>query len=156
RVPWWEGAAYAPPLGEAPEGAFSPDRAPELTCVGVPAWSAAYRRAFVAGHRLAFPAGHFTDIAWGGRVTLAAERLAVLRSVCVRHLMRRQGSRLHSPGEHQLDLLDQVDTVLVRAAEVALPAERLRPLFEQLFGEVLRTAAHPERLPAQLRRVFFR
>ncbi|MEU6317393.1 CDP-glycerol glycerophosphotransferase family protein [Streptomyces sp. NPDC047009] len=156
RVPWWEGAAYAPPLGETPEGAFSPDRAPELTCVGVPAWSAAYRRAFVAGHRLAFPAGHFTDIGWGGRVTLAAERLAVLRSVCVRHLMRRQGSRLHSPGEHQLGLLDQVDAVLARAAEVALPAERLRPLFEQLFGEVLRTAAHPERLPAQLRRVFFR
>ncbi|MFJ7900721.1 CDP-glycerol glycerophosphotransferase family protein [Streptomyces sp. NPDC096198] len=156
RVHWWDAGTSAPPLGPAPEGAFAPGGAPELTGVSVPAWSAAYRRDFVTGHRLAFPAGHFTDIGWGGLVTLAAERLAVQRSVCVRHLLRRQGSRLHSPGAHQLELLDQVELVLTRATELPLPEERLRPLFEQLFAAVLSTAAHPERLPAELRRAFFR
>ncbi|MET8949719.1 bifunctional glycosyltransferase/CDP-glycerol:glycerophosphate glycerophosphotransferase [Streptomyces sp. NPDC004393] len=156
RVHWWDADTSTPPLGPAPDGAFAPDRAPRLTGVSVPAWSAAYRRAFVTGHRLTFPASHFTDIGWGGLVTLAAERMAVLRSVCVRHLVRRQGSRLHSPGAHQLDLLDQVELVLARAAELDLPEDRLRPLFEQLFSAVLRTAAHPERLPAHLRRAFFR
>ncbi|GAA3814123.1 bifunctional glycosyltransferase/CDP-glycerol:glycerophosphate glycerophosphotransferase [Streptomyces chiangmaiensis] len=156
RVHWWDAETSTAPLGTAPDGAFTPDRAPELTGVSVPAWSAAYRRAFIAEHRLAFPASHFTDIGWGGLVTLAAERISVLRSVCVRHLVRRQGSRLHTPGEHQFDLLDQADLVLGRAAELILPADRLLPLFEQLFSVVLRTAAHPERLPPHRRRAFFR
>ncbi|MFF4211175.1 bifunctional glycosyltransferase family 2 protein/CDP-glycerol:glycerophosphate glycerophosphotransferase [Streptomyces sp. NPDC001796] len=156
RAHWWDPETSAPPLGRAPDGAFAPGKAPELTGVAVPVWSAAYRRAFVNGHRLAFPTGHFTDIGWGGLVTLAAERLAVLRTVCVRHLVRRQGIRPHSLGEHQFDLLDQVERVLVRAAELGLPADRARPLFEQLFSAVLRTAAHPEVLPAHRRRAFFR
>ncbi|MEU8589737.1 CDP-glycerol glycerophosphotransferase family protein [Streptomyces sp. NPDC048664] len=156
RVHWWDSGTTTPPLVKTPKGAFAPCLAPELTGVSVPAWSAAYRRAFVTEHRLAFPASHFTDIGWGGLVTLAAARVAVLRSVCVRHLVRRQGSRLHRPGVHQVDLLDQVELVMGRAAEVGLSVERARPLFEQLFAVVLRTAAHPERLPARLRRDFFR
>ncbi|MEE1668252.1 MULTISPECIES: bifunctional glycosyltransferase/CDP-glycerol:glycerophosphate glycerophosphotransferase [unclassified Streptomyces] len=156
RVHWWDAEPSTPPLGGAPEGAFAPGLAPELTGVSVPAWSAAYRSAFVTAHRLTFPASHFTDIGWGGLVTLAAERISVLRSVCVRHLVRRQGSRLHAPGEHQFDLLDQADMVLSRAAELALSADRLLPLFEQIFAVVLRTAAHPERLPTPRRRAFFR
>ncbi|MGW3496903.1 bifunctional glycosyltransferase/CDP-glycerol:glycerophosphate glycerophosphotransferase [Streptomyces sp. NPDC001020] len=156
RVHWWDVETSTPPLGRAPKGAFAPDQAPELTGVSVPVWSAAYRRAFVTEHRLSFSASHFTDVGWGGLVTLAAERVAVLRSVCVRHLLRRQGDPLHSPGRHQLDLLDQVDLVLTRAREVDLPAHRSMPLFEQLFSVVLKTAAHPKRLPARLRRAFFR
>lgn len=137
RVPWWEGEpATARPVGAR-----------------VPAWSAAYRRAFVTEHQLAFPCGHFTDVGWSGLVTLTAETTAELRSVCVRHLVRRQGSRLDAPGEHQLDLLDQVELVLSRAsAEHGLSED----LFEQLFGAVLRTAARPWLLPADRRRAFFR
>ncbi|MDR3081813.1 MAG: glycosyltransferase, partial [Streptomyces sp.] len=156
RVHWWEAETSTPPLGRAPDGVFAPGQAPELTGVSVPVWSAAYRRAFVTEHRLTFSASHFTDIGWGGLVTLVAGRMAVLRSVCVRHLLRRQGDPLHTPGEHQLELLDQVDLVLTRAGELALPAHRAKPLFEQLFSVVLRTAAHPKRLPARLRRTFFR
>jgi CDP-glycerol glycerophosphotransferase (TagB/SpsB family) len=120
-----------------------------------PAWSAAYRRAFVTERRLLFPDGRFTDVGWGGLAVLEAERMAVLRSVVVRHLVRRQGSRLNLPGEHHAELLDQVELVLARAAERGLPPERSGPLFEQLFAAVLKTAAHPRRLPAG-RRAFFR
>jgi CDP-glycerol glycerophosphotransferase (TagB/SpsB family) len=146
RVHWWEGEPSTPPL----------DKDPRVIGVQVPAFSAAYRRAFLAEHQLVFPEGHFTDAGWGGLVALAAERADVLRSVCVRHHLRRQGSRLNTPGEHQLELLDQVELVLTRAIEQRLPAARLRPLFEHLFAVVLKTAAHPERLPARLRRAFFR
>ncbi|MFC3351970.1 CDP-glycerol glycerophosphotransferase family protein [Streptomyces echinoruber] len=159
RVPWWEGRPgnpAAPLLAQAPRGAFTPDEVPRLTGVPLPAWSAVYRRAFVVTYRLAFPDGHFTDLGWMGAVTAAATRLAVLRQVVVRHLVRRQGSRLNTPGPHQLDLLDQVERVLVTAAERGLPAERLRPLFADLFAVVLKTAARPERLPADSRRAFFR
>ncbi|MEV5989290.1 bifunctional glycosyltransferase family 2 protein/CDP-glycerol:glycerophosphate glycerophosphotransferase [Streptomyces sp. NPDC052051] len=156
RVHWWDAETTTPPLGSAPDGAFAPGLAPDVTGVSVPVWSAVYRRAFIAEHQLAFSSGHFTDVGWGGLVTLAAESVALLRSVCVRHLLRRQGSELHSPGEHQLDLLDQVELVLTRAAELALPAHRSGPLFEQLFSVVLRTATRPERLPVRLRRAFFR
>ncbi|MFE4052246.1 CDP-glycerol glycerophosphotransferase family protein [Streptomyces sp. YIM B13518] len=158
RAPWWGGEPAhpaAPLLAKAPDGVFSPDRAPHLTGVNLPAWSAVWRRAFVAERNLTFPAGHFTDVGWGGPAVLDAERVAVLRTVVVRHLVRRQGSRLNLPGEHHAELLDQVELVLERAAERGLSAERSAPLFEQLFGAVLKTAAHPRRLPSG-RRAFFR
>ncbi|MEU6802079.1 bifunctional glycosyltransferase/CDP-glycerol:glycerophosphate glycerophosphotransferase [Streptomyces neyagawaensis] len=138
RAHWWEGGTTV----VRPSG------------VGTPAWSAAYRRDFLTEHRLAFPSGHYTDLGWSGLVALAADRTAELRgTVCVRHLLRRQGSRLNMPGEHQLDLLDQVELVLARAT-----AERglSKAMFEQLFAVVLRIATHPRRLPARLRRGFFR
>ncbi|MFJ9713071.1 CDP-glycerol glycerophosphotransferase family protein [Streptomyces sp. NPDC101234] len=156
RMPWWEGEPgnpAAPLLAGVPQGAFAPDQAPALTGVALPAWSAAYRRTFVEDRRLLFPDGHFTDLGWGGLTTVAAERIAVLRSVVVRHRLRRQGSRLNLPGPHQHELLDQAELVLERAA--ALPGERARPLFEQVFGVVLRTAARPDRMPGG-RRAFFR
>ncbi|MFJ9560334.1 bifunctional glycosyltransferase family 2 protein/CDP-glycerol:glycerophosphate glycerophosphotransferase [Streptomyces fuscichromogenes] len=156
RTPWWEGEPSnpaAPLLAGVPSGAFAPDRAPRLTGVALPAWSAAYRRSFLAERELSFPDGHFTDLGWGGLTTVAAERIAVLRSVVVRHRLRRQGSRLNLPGPHQRDLLDQVELVLERAA--GLPGTRARALFEQVFGVVLKTAARPDRMPSG-HRAFFR
>ncbi|WP_019056745.1 bifunctional glycosyltransferase/CDP-glycerol:glycerophosphate glycerophosphotransferase [Streptomyces prunicolor] len=156
RTPWWEGEPTnpaAPLLAKTPAGAFSPAQAPQLTGVQLPAWSAAYRRAFLTDHQLTFPEGRFTDLGWGGRVTVAAERVAVLRSVVVRHLLRRQGSRLNLPGEHHHQLLDQVELVL--GAAERLSPERSQALFEQLFAVVLKTASRPERLPSG-HRAFFR
>ncbi|WP_367322719.1 CDP-glycerol glycerophosphotransferase family protein [Streptomyces sp. HUAS ZL42] len=158
RTPWWEGEPANPAaalLARTPNGAFSPESAPQVTGVHLPAWSAAYRRAFLTDRELVFPGNHFTDIGFGGLVTVAAERMAVLRSVVVRHLLRRQGNRLNAPGEHHAELLDQTELVLTRAAELDLPKDRSGPLFEQLFATVLKTAAHPRRLPARSRRAFF-
>ncbi|MEU0196575.1 MULTISPECIES: CDP-glycerol glycerophosphotransferase family protein [unclassified Streptomyces] len=158
RTPWWEGEPTnpaAPLLARTPDRAFAPGEAPQLTGVALPAWSAAYRRAFLAERDITFPGDHFTDVGFGGLVALRAERVAALRTVVVRHLLRRQGNRLNLPGEHHTELLDQTELVLTRAAEGELPVERLRPLFEQLFATVLKTAAHPRRLPSG-RRAFFR
>ncbi|MEU1851908.1 CDP-glycerol glycerophosphotransferase family protein [Streptomyces sp. NPDC019990] len=158
RTPWWEGEPAnpaAPLLAGAPDEAFSPGRAPRLTGVALPAWSAAYRRAFLTERDIAFPGDHFTDVGFGGLVSLRAERVAVLRTVVVRHLLRRQGNRLGLPGRHHTELLDQTELVLTRAGELGLPPDRLKPLFEQLFAAVLKTAAHPRRLPSG-RRAFFR
>ncbi|MES4890124.1 CDP-glycerol glycerophosphotransferase family protein [Streptomyces sp. NPDC096012] len=158
RTPWWEGEPTnpaAPVLAKAPGGPFAPADLPGLTGVQLPAWSAVYRRDFLTAHGLTFPDSHFTDLGWGGLTTLAAERIAVLRRVVVRHRMRRQGSRLNLPGPHQHALLDQVDLVLSRAAGCGLSAERTGPLFEQLFAVVLKTASRPDRL-LRGHRAFFR
>jgi CDP-glycerol glycerophosphotransferase (TagB/SpsB family) len=158
RTPWWEGEPTqpaAPLLAQAPSGgAFHPDRAPQLTGVQLPAWSAAYRRAFLSEWKIAFPEGHYTDIGFGAAVIARAERVAVLREPVVRHHMRRQGNRLHLPGEHHVELLDQAERALALVPE--LPAERAHALFDQLFAAVLRTAGHPRRLPPRSRRAFFR
>ncbi|GEC09497.1 hypothetical protein SSP24_71520 [Streptomyces spinoverrucosus] len=140
----------------APPGTFHPDAAPWLTVVNRPVWSAAYRRGFLAVHQLAFPYGHFTDLGWGGMVTVLAERVAVLPSVVVRHLMRAPGSLLDVPSEHQLDLLDQVELVLFQADAERVSAARSRALFDQLFAVVVEVAADARRLPARRRRAFFR
>ncbi|AVH58433.1 MULTISPECIES: bifunctional glycosyltransferase/CDP-glycerol:glycerophosphate glycerophosphotransferase [Streptomyces] len=146
RVHWWEGESSVPPL----------DKDPGVVGVEIPAWSAAYRRAFLTEHHLTFPDGHFTDVGWGGLLTLAGARAAVLRSVCVRHRLRRQGSRLNTPGEHHFDVLDQVELVLTRASGQEVSAATSEALFERLFALVLKTAAHPARVPARRRRAFFR
>ncbi|WCN01641.1 bifunctional glycosyltransferase/CDP-glycerol:glycerophosphate glycerophosphotransferase [Streptomyces sp. M92] len=159
RMPWWEGEPAnpaAPLLAKAPEGAFAPADAPHLTGVLLPAWSAAYRRTFLAERRLAFPDGHFTDVGFGPLVAARAERVTVLRSVVVRHRIRRQGNRLNLPGEHHAQLLDQAELVLAHAAERGLPDARRGPLFEQLFAAILKTATHPRRLTRRQRRAFFR
>ncbi|CAL9297398.1 CDP-glycerol glycerophosphotransferase family protein [Streptomyces sp. SudanB91_2054] len=159
RVPWWEGEPAnpaAPLLAKAPDGAFAPDRAPHLTGVHLPAWSAVYRRTFLTERGLDFTDGHFTDVGFGARVAGRAERVTVLRSVVVRHLVRRQGNRLNLPGPHHAELLDQAELALAHAAERGLPDERRGPLFEQLFAAILKTATHPRRLTARERRTFFR
>ncbi|MEU8650497.1 bifunctional glycosyltransferase family 2 protein/CDP-glycerol:glycerophosphate glycerophosphotransferase [Streptomyces sp. NPDC048737] len=155
RVPWWEGEPAnpaAPLFAGAPRGAFGPGEAPEVTGVRLPVCSAVHRRGFLTAHRLVFPEGPFTDLGFGGLVTVHAERVAVLRRVVVRHLLRRQGSRLDLPGGHHADLLEQTDLVLTRAAGRGSHGA----LFGQLFAAVLKTAAHPARLPASGRRAFFR
>ncbi|RSS61582.1 CDP-glycerol glycerophosphotransferase family protein [Streptomyces sp. WAC06273] len=159
RVPWWEGEPAnpaAPLLAKDPDGAFAPDRAPHLTGVHLPAWSAVYRRTFLTERGLDFTDGHFTDVGFGARVAGRAERVTVLRSVVVRHLVRRQGNRLNLPGPHHAELLDQAELALAHAAERGLPDERRGPLFEQLFAAILKTATHPRRLTARERRTFFR
>ncbi|MFJ2906829.1 MULTISPECIES: CDP-glycerol glycerophosphotransferase family protein [unclassified Streptomyces] len=158
RVPWWEGPATNPAallVPKTPSGAFHPEEVPRLTGVQLPSWSAAYRRAFLAEHELTFNDGDFTDVSFGGLTMLAATRVAVLRTVLVRHLVRRQGSRMALPEAEHLELLDQVDLLLTRAAELGTPARRTGPLFEQLFALVLKTAARPRRLGSR-RRDFFR
>lgn len=158
RVPWWEGETTnpaAPLLAKTPDGAFAPDRAPHLTGVDLPAWSAVHRRTFLTERRLDF-GGHFTDVGFGARVAARAERMAVLREVVVRHRVRRQGNRLNLPGEHHADLLDQAELALTHAVERGLPPERRGPLFEQLFAAVLKTATHPRRLTRRGRRAFYR
>ncbi|MDG9720311.1 CDP-glycerol glycerophosphotransferase family protein [Streptomyces sp. DH24] len=158
RAPWWEGEPGNPAahlLAGAPDEAFAPIETPELTGVRLPAWSAAYRRTYLAAHGLVFPDGHFTDVGFGGLAGLHAGRIAVLRSVVVRHRARRQGNRLNLPGDHHTDLLGQADLVLTRATELGLCVQRYTPLFEQLFAAVLKTAAHPRRLPSG-RRAHFR
>ena len=164
RMPWWDAKSAKPakqakqagslPAG-TPSGAFSPDQAPGLTGVQLPAWSAAHRRGFLAKHQLAFPDGHFTDLGFGGLEVLAADRVAVLRQTVVRHLVRRQGNRLNLPGGHHAELLDQSELVLTRAAEQGLSGERSTALFEELFAAILKTAADPRRLVSG-RRAFFR
>ncbi|MFE5211841.1 CDP-glycerol glycerophosphotransferase family protein [Streptomyces sp. NPDC056600] len=158
RVTWWTparppGPRPLLPEQHAPDGPFHPAEAPALTGVRLPAWSAAYRRAFVTGHRLAFADGWYTDLSFTPAALLAAERIAVLRRTVVEHRVRRQGSRLGEPGPHHRDLLDRAGDLLRRTA--GLPAARTGPLFADLFALVLRAAADPRRLPAADRRAFF-
>ncbi len=164
RVHWWKGPQPGDAAGEqlpsAPEGAFAPDEAPWLWGAALPAWSAVHRRAFLAEHGLVFPADAYTDTGFGGLELLAADRVAVLERVCVRHLLRRQGNRLlKEPGAHHFDLLDHVDLVLSDARARARgrgAAARLAPLFTHLMAQVLKTAAAaPELLPDGLGRAFF-
>ncbi|MGP3775927.1 bifunctional glycosyltransferase/CDP-glycerol:glycerophosphate glycerophosphotransferase [Streptomyces sp. SDT5-1] len=160
RVHWYDGGT-GPALGRlwqgAPVGTFTAREHPALPDVWVPAWSAAYRRDFVTQHQLAFVPGMFTDTVWNTVAALKAERIALLDRVCVRHLLRRQGSRTYAPGLHHMDLLDQFDLVMRRATELTDDPVLLDRLFQQMAGKVLKTAATPGRLPTPaLRRRYFR
>ncbi|MBA4860319.1 CDP-glycerol glycerophosphotransferase family protein [Streptomyces sp. PSKA54] len=160
RVHWCDGGKGAG-LGRlwrgAPTGAVPVEQHSALPDVLVPAWSAAYRRTFVTGHELTFPAGMFTDMEWNVAAGLRADRIALLDRICVRHLLRRQGSRMHAPGPHHLDLLDRFNAVMRQTAELKPYAPGLGRVFDQMVEEVLRTAASPWRLPdAALRRQYFK
>ena len=91
----------------------------------------------------------FTDTVWSVLATLRAERIALLDRICVRHLLRRQGGRNTIPGRHHMDLLDQFDLVMRRAAELKPDAAVLDRVFHQLVCGVLKTAASPWQLPSR-------
>ncbi|NBE50244.1 bifunctional glycosyltransferase/CDP-glycerol:glycerophosphate glycerophosphotransferase [Streptomyces boluensis] len=160
RVHWFDGSrgATLERLWEgAPAGTFTAEQHPALPDVLVPAWSGAYRRDFVARHELAFVPGMFTDTVWSALAALRAERITLLDRICLRHLLRRQGSRKRLPGAHHMDLLDQFDVLMRRAAQAAPSGTLLDRIFRQLVHEVLKTAASPWRLPnTASRRQFFR
>ncbi|WP_326773585.1 bifunctional glycosyltransferase/CDP-glycerol:glycerophosphate glycerophosphotransferase [Streptomyces sp. NBC_01445] len=160
RVHWFDGSwgATLERLWQgAPAGTFTVEQHPALPDVLVPAWSAAYRRDFVSRRELAFVPGMFTDTVWSVLAALRAERIALLDRICVRHLLRRQGSRNEIPGLHHMDLLDRFDLVMRRAAELKPDAALLGRVFHQLVCGVLKTAASPARLPTPaLRRQYFR
>ncbi|MET7535490.1 bifunctional glycosyltransferase family 2 protein/CDP-glycerol:glycerophosphate glycerophosphotransferase [Streptomyces sp. NPDC005507] len=160
RVHWFDGgrgATLERLWQDAPAGTFTVEQHPALPDVLVPAWSAAYRRDFVSRHELAFVPGMFTDMVWSVLAALRAERIALLDRICVRHLLRRQGSRNTIPGPHHMDLLDQFDLVMRRAAELKPDTALLGSVFHQLVCGVLKTAASPGQLPSPaLRRRFFR
>ncbi|MFE7073027.1 CDP-glycerol glycerophosphotransferase family protein [Streptomyces sp. NPDC057620] len=158
RVPWWEGE----PVAELFEDGDPAD-------VRLPVWATVHRRAFLRDHGLAFPEGRYADLGCSGLVALAAGGTAVLRTVCVRRTERRQaGGTTAGPraGATAAGLLDQVELVLDRAAAQGLPddpadadadaddrARALRTqLFDQLFAEVLDTAAAAPRGRAFFRR----
>ncbi|MFE0176382.1 CDP-glycerol glycerophosphotransferase family protein [Streptomyces sp. NPDC059002] len=160
RVHWFEGG-QGPVLTRlwrgAPAGTFTAAEHAALPDPLVPAFSAAYRRGFLRDHRLSFAPGMFTDTVWSVLTALRAERIAVLDRVCVRHLQRRQGSRLRVPGRHHLDLLDQFDLAMTEASVLAPPAPVLAGIFRRLTHELLKTASTPARLPSGAdRRHFFR
>ncbi|MGW7411790.1 bifunctional glycosyltransferase/CDP-glycerol:glycerophosphate glycerophosphotransferase [Streptomyces sp. NPDC054863] len=160
RVHWFDGSrgATLERLWQgAPAEPFTVEQHAALPDVLVPAWSAAYRRGFVSRHELAFVPGMFTDTVWSVLAALRAEQIALLDRICVRHLLRRQGSRNQIPGPHHMDLLDQFDLVMRRAAELKPDAALLGRVFHQLVCGVLKTAASPGRLPSPaLRRQYFR
>ncbi|MYW64716.1 glycosyltransferase [Streptomyces sp. SID8379] len=145
RVHWWEGSRGTVQVPGTPDGVFAPADALGARAASLPAWSAAYRRAFVEERELTFDEGYFTDLSWGVRVALSAEKAAVLpEPVLVRHLLRRQGSRIDGPGAHHLDRLDQFDRALGHAAE---RPDIAGPLFAELAAIALKTAAVPGQLP---------
>jgi CDP-glycerol glycerophosphotransferase (TagB/SpsB family) len=161
RVHWFEGGRGAALerlwQGAPAAGAVPVEQHPALPDVLVPAWSAAYRRTFVTGHELAFTPGMFTDMEWSVAAALRADRITLLDRICVRHVLRRQGSRNRAPGPHHLDLLDRFDAVMRLTAEVKPYAPLLGSVFDQMVQEVLTTAVSPWRLPdAALRRQYFK
>ena len=139
RAPWWEGE----PATELFEDTDPAD-------VRLPVWATVYRRAFLDDDGLTFPQDRCTDLGWSGLVAIAAGETAVLHTVCVRRHERRPGSGTTAAGA-PAELLDQVELVLDRAAARAVPEDRLRALFGQLFAEVLDQAA-----AAPCGRAFFR
>jgi CDP-glycerol glycerophosphotransferase (TagB/SpsB family) len=160
RVHWFHGS-QGPVLRRltenAPSRPFSAHEHAALPDPLVPAFSGAYRRAFLRERGLTFTAGMFTDVPWSVLTVLHADRIALLDRVCVRHLQRRQGARNRVGGVHHLDLLDQFDVTMRRTAALGLPPELVSRTFLRLSHALLKTASSPWRLPsARVRRRFFR
>ncbi|MDI3404411.1 bifunctional glycosyltransferase/CDP-glycerol:glycerophosphate glycerophosphotransferase [Streptomyces cavernicola] len=160
RVHWFDGtqgAGLARLWAGAPQGAFRLEDHPLLADPLVPAWSAAYRRGMLTRHQLLFSQGTYTDWAWSVLAALHADRIGLLEQICVRHLLRRQDERLHRPGSHHMEQLDQFNAVMTRAAELEPAPAVLGALFHRCVHGILKAATSPWRgVPLSLHRRFFR
>ncbi len=145
------------PLPRGLEGCVRLTERPELLRVQHTAWNKVIRRAFLDNLGLLFFPGWYEDIPFSHPLLIAAERIAVLDRICYRYRLGRPGAITATPSERHFDAFNQYDRLFEWLFTAYPQGTRLHAdLFELMVSHLLVVVGNDRRLPAQLRRPFFR
>lgn len=145
------------PLLRGVDGCVRLAERPELLRVQHTAWNKVVRRAFLTELGLRFFPGWYEDIPFSHPLLIAAERIAVLDRICYRYRQGRPGAITSTRSDRHFDAFDQYDRLFgwlsaARPDEAGLRAE----LFALMVSHLLVVVGNDHRMPADLRRPFFR
>lgn len=142
-------------LRGVPDGVRLADR-PQLLRVQHTAWNRVVSRALLTRIGLRFHPGWYEDVPFSNPVLIAAERIDVLDRVCYHYRQGRRGAITATRSSRHFEAFEQYerlqDWLRARAVEPWLLAE----VFDLMISHYLVVTGNDSRLPARLRRAFFR
>lgn len=152
-----EEADASSPLLREVNGCVRLTERPELLRVQHTAWNKVIRRTFLDNLGLLFFPGWYEDIPFSHPLLIAAERIAVLDRACYCYRLGRPGAITATPSERHFDAFNQYER-LFEWLFTAYPQEtKLRAdLFGLMVSHLLVVVGNDHRMPAKLRRPFFR
>jgi CDP-glycerol glycerophosphotransferase len=119
-------------------------------------WNKVVRRSFLQDVGVRFGAGWYEDIAVTHSVLLAARRISVLDRDCYAY-RQRPGSITVTRAERHFEVFAEWQRAFAFLDAHADSYGDLRPLaFQRMIWHYLGVLNHPDRIPAQRRRAFFR
>lgn len=130
---------------------------PELLRVQHTAWNKVVRRTFLDNLGLLFFPGWYEDIPFSHPLLISAERITVLNRVCYYYRLGRPGAITATPSERHFDAFNQYNR-LFDWLSTAYPQETKlhADLFGLMVSHLLVVVGNDHRMPAKLRRPFFR
>ncbi|MFF3559144.1 CDP-glycerol glycerophosphotransferase family protein [Streptomyces sp. NPDC002574] len=161
RTYWWDTAEKSRSrdlLASAGTEVFRITERPEFLRLFAITSNRVYRRDFYREHGFAFSDGVYEDALVSYRTMLTARRISCLDHVVLEYRQRRSGASTRSPGRNHFVIFDQYTRLFEfldgEGREHLAP---LRPmLFERAVSHFLFCLGNPDRIPARLRREFFR
>ncbi|MFR9776453.1 glycosyltransferase family 2 protein [Micromonospora sp. MS34] len=145
------------PLLRGVDGCVGLAEHPPLLRVQHTAWNKVIRRAYLTELGLRFFPGWYEDIPFSHPLLIAAERIAVLDRICYRYRQGRPGAITSTRSDRHFDAFDQYDRLFGWLAATRPDDNRLRAeLFGLMISHLLVVVGNDHRMPAELRRPFFR
>lgn len=145
------------PLLREVNGCVRLNERPELLRVQHTAWNKVIRRSFLDDLGLLFFPGWYEDIPFSHPLLITAERIAVLDRACYYYRLGRPGAITATPSERHFDVFHQYRRLFewlftAYPQETGLHAD----LFGLMVSHLLVVVGNDHRMPAKLRRPFFR
>ncbi|WP_018253309.1 glycosyltransferase family 2 protein [Salinispora mooreana] len=145
------------PLLRGVDGSVRLTERPELLRVQHTAWNKVIRRTFLDNLGLLFFPGWYEDIPFSHPLLIAAERIAVLDRVCYYYRLDRPGAITATPSERHFDALNQYERLFEWLSTAYPQQTKLHAdLFGLMVSHLLVVVGNDNRMPAKLRRPFFR
>ncbi len=145
------------PLLRGIDGCVRLAERPQLLRVQHTAWNKVVRRSFLTELGVRFFPGWYEDIPFSHPLLIAAERIAVLDGICYYYRQGRPGAITSTRSDRHFDVFEQYDRLFGWLSAYRPDDSRLRAeLFALMVSHLLVVVGNDRRMPAALRRPFFR
>lgn len=145
------------PLLRGVDGCVRLTERPELLRVQHTAWNKVIRRNFLNNLGQLFFPGWYEDIPFSHPLLIAAERIAVLDRICYRYRQGRPGAITSTRSDQHFDAFTQYDRLFDWLFTACPQETKLHAdLFGLMVSHLLVVVGNNYRMPAKLRRPFFR
>jgi CDP-glycerol glycerophosphotransferase len=130
---------------------------PELLRLAQSACTKISRRAYLTELGLRFRQGWYEDCSYSHPLLMAAGRIDVLETVCYHYRQRNLGGITKSVSDRHFEVFEQYDWLFGEVDRAAGAYDAFRPeLFRLMINHYLVIVGNARRLPAEMRREFFR
>lgn len=149
----WSRLLREPPPAEV----FTLHERPSALGLMMTAWNRVIRREYLLGLALRFGSGFYEDVAVTYPMLMAAQRISLLDRVCYVYRVRRAGAITTTSSDRHFEVFDEYRKISAFMDGQGAAADDYRSaMFDRMIWHYTTIAEDGSRVPASLRRQFFR